>query len=69
MNKSVKFLEINIIYYTYSGEEYDRSNNDLPTLLLKLNARDFGGHFKTELMAIYHELNVYKKNEMITKYY
>lgn len=66
MNKSVKFIETNIIYYTYSGEEYDRSNDDLSTLLLKLNARDFGGYFRTELMAIYHELYVYKKNEMVT---
>lgn len=70
MNKSVKFIDLesnlclSTIYYTYSNEDYDRSNDDLPTLLLKSNARDFGGYFRTELMAIYYELYVYKKNEM-----
>lgn len=62
--KRVTFFEYPIIWYTYSAEEYDRSNDDLPCLLLKFNARDFGGYYTKELETIYQELNMYKNTEM-----
>lgn len=62
--KKVTFFEYPIIWSTYASNDYDRSNDDLPTFLLKMNARDFGGYYTKELETIYHELNVYKNTEM-----
>lgn len=62
--KQVTFFEYPIIWSTYSSEDYDRSNDDLPCLLLKLNAKDFGGYYRKELESIYNELNIYKNTEM-----
>lgn len=62
--KRVNFTDYDIICSTYSPDEYDRSNDDMPTFLLKLNARDFGGEFIKELDAIYNELFRYKNTEM-----
>jgi hypothetical protein len=62
--KRVSFAEYDIICSTYSLDEYDRSNDELPTLLLKINARDFGGQFIKELDEIYNELFRYKNTEM-----
>jgi hypothetical protein len=62
--KRVSFCDYDIICSTYSADEYDRSNNDLPTLLLKYNAKDFGGEYMYELNNIYDDLMHYKNTEM-----
>lgn len=62
--KKVTFCDYDIIYSTYSNDEYDRKNDDLPTLLLKLNAKDFGGKYMYELNDIYDDLMQYKHTEM-----
>lgn len=62
--KKVTFFDYPIIWTTYSSYEYDRVNGDLPTLLLKFNAKDFGGEYMYQLNKVYNELNVYKNTEM-----
>lgn len=62
--KSVKFKFFYELLETYSSSEYDRTNDDLPSYLLKLNSRDFGGIYTRQFHNIFHELNVYKKHEM-----
>lgn len=62
--KTVSFSDYDIICSTYSYDEYDRSNDDLPTFFLKVNAKDFGGNFLKELNEIYDELFKYKNTEM-----
>jgi hypothetical protein len=64
MNKTVKFNFFYELLETYSSEEYDRTVIDSESYLLKQNAQDFGGHYQKQFLNIYHELNVYKKNEM-----
>jgi len=59
--KKVKFSN-NEVYETYSSEEYDRSNYDIPTLLLRKNAMDFGGAFLYEYNNIFWELAVLKRS-------
>lgn len=49
--KKVTFFEYPIIWFTYSSEDYDRSN-DLPCLKMK------------ELESVYNELTIYKNTEM-----
>jgi hypothetical protein len=58
--KTVCFSDNNIIYYTYSKSEYDRSNNEMDTVFLL--SRDFNHQIKIEM---YRELNYFKKYEMI----
>jgi hypothetical protein len=62
--KQVTFSEYDTIYFTFSPYEYDRTNNELPTLSLKSNAKVFGGFFVTRLHCIYNELLTFKNTEM-----
>ena len=59
---SVQFnLELNQVHETYTKEEYDRTNDDLPTLLLQSNAMNFGGKYYYDLMNVYREITNYRK--------
>ena len=58
--KKVTFNDLNIVFYTYSKQEYDRSNNEMDTVFLL--SRDYNHQFK---LQIYAELNYFKNNEMI----
>lgn len=65
---SVQFnLELNQVYETYNKEEYDRTNDDLPTLLLQSNAMNFGGKYYYDLMIVYNEIINYRKTLNIVK--
>jgi hypothetical protein len=64
VTKKVRFCNYDIFSSTYSSDEYDRSNDDMPTFLLKLNARDFGGKYIKQLNEIYNELFRYKNTDM-----
>lgn len=64
VTKQVSFCDYDTICYTYSAEEYDRHNDDTPTFLLKVNAKDFGGEYMKQLNEIYNELFRYKNTEM-----
>jgi hypothetical protein len=62
--KTVTFCDYDIISSTYSADEYDRSNDDMPTFVLKLNANNFGGEYLKQLKEIYNELFRYKNTDM-----
>jgi len=64
MEKKVTFCAYELIHYTYSRDDYDRGNDDLPTLILKSNAMNFGGEYMNALRDIYDELYEYKNTEM-----
>lgn len=66
--KSIRFSDFAILYETYSKEEYDRKNKDLPSLLVEINARNFGGHWNEKLRFIESELNYMKQKEMQATY-
>ena len=66
--KSISFSDNFTLHETYSKEEYDRSNLDIPSLLIRINARDFGGQWCIELQNIEFELNFIKRTEMKTTY-
>ena len=60
--KSVQFnLDLNKVHETYNHEDYDRTNNDLPTLLLQSNAMNFGGKYYYDLMNVYREISNYRQ--------
>jgi hypothetical protein len=63
-SKQISFCDYDTIYSTYSPDEYDRRNNDIPTFLLKVYAKDFGGKYLKKLNEIYDELFMYKNTEM-----
>jgi|688.fasta_scaffold511717_2 hypothetical protein len=64
VTKQVSFCDYDIISSTYSSDEYDRSNDDMPTFLLKLNASNFGGKYLKQLKEIHIELFRYKNTDM-----
>ena len=59
---SVTFnFDMNQVFFTYDKNEYDRSNDDLPTYYLKRNAEKLGGRYKIEYIQIFNELKEFKK--------
>lgn len=64
VTKKVSFCDYDTIYSTYSSNEYDRGNDDMPTFLLTVNAKDFGGKYMKQLSEIYNELFRYKNTDM-----
>lgn len=62
--KQVRFCDYDIISSTYSADEYDRSNDNMPTFVLKLNANNLGGEYLKQLKEIYNELFRYKNTDM-----
>ena len=54
-------LDMNQVFFTYDKNEYDRSNDDLPTYYLKRNAEKLGGKYKVEYVQMYNELKEFKK--------
>jgi hypothetical protein len=58
-------LGLNKVYETYTEEEYDRSNNNIPSLLLKMNAMDFGGKYYDDYMLICDEIRIYRIQMMM----
>lgn len=65
MTKKVHFDKIDVIYYIKSLKKENEVNcEDLETLFIYYNAKDFKGHWSYILENIYRELDMYKKYEM-----
>jgi hypothetical protein len=63
--KSVTFSKKKYIYYTYTPNQYNRYNADLPSCRLKFYAEIFGGEYQDKLNQLYKDLNFFKQNEML----
>lgn len=67
-NKTVTFSENVTLYETYSKEEYDRKNTNMPSLEIKVNAKLFGGGWLRQLKNIQISLDYLKYTEMNLAY-
>lgn len=65
---NVKFSDEITLYETYSKEEYDRKNADMPSLEIQVNANLFGGFWTRRLKNIEFDLNYLKRTELYTAY-
>lgn len=65
MTKKVHFDNIDVIYYIKSfKQDNEVTYENLETLIIYYNAKDFKGQWLEKLKNIYYELDLYKKYEM-----
>jgi hypothetical protein len=65
---SVKFAEYVVLYETYSKDEYDRSNRDIPSFKIQSNATSIGGMWTKQFNKIKNELEKIRLYEMYQAY-
>lgn len=67
MIKQVTFCETYELYETYSVEDYDRRNVDMPSWVIQANAWR-GGEWCKKYKKILEELRIFKRVEITTAY-